>query len=56
MQRPLILVTNDDGIDSKGLWAVAEALAPLGEILVVAPDRQWSGAGRAYMSDGTNRT
>jgi len=54
-QRPLILVTNDDGIDSKGLWVVAEALAPLGEILVVAPDRQWSGAGRAYMSDGTNR-
>ena len=54
MQRPLILVTNDDGIDSKGLWAVAEALAPLGEILVVAPDRQWSGAGRAYTSNGTN--
>ena len=55
MQRPLILVTNDDGIESKGLWAIAEALAPLGDILVVAPDRQWSGAGRAYTSNGTNR-
>jgi len=47
MERPLILVTNDDGVDSKGLWAAVEALAPLGEVLVVAPDRQWSGAGRS---------
>jgi len=55
MQRPLILVTNDDGFDSKGLWAAVEAVLPLGEVLVVAPDRQWSGAGRAYTSGGTNR-
>jgi 5'-nucleotidase len=47
MQRPLILVTNDDGIDSEGLWAVVKAALPLGEVLVVAPDRQWSGGGRA---------
>lgn len=47
MERPLILITNDDGIDSAGLWAVAEALLSLGEILVVAPDRQWSGGGRS---------
>lgn len=45
--KPLILITNDDGIDSQGLWAVVEALLPLGELLVVAPDRQWSGAGRS---------
>ncbi len=47
MERPLILVTNDDGIRSEGLWAAAEVLLPLGELLVVAPDRQWSGAGRS---------
>lgn len=46
-QRPLILVTNDDGINSQGLWAAAEALAPLGELIVVAPEHQWSGAGRS---------
>ncbi len=45
--RPLILVTNDDGFESDGLWAVVEAVLTLGEVLVVAPDRQWSGAGRS---------
>lgn len=43
MEKPLILVTNDDGIGSEGLWAAVEAVLPLGEVLVVAPDRQWSG-------------
>lgn len=47
MASPLILVTNDDGIRSAGLRAAVEALAPLGELLVVAPNRQWSGAGRS---------
>ena len=47
MSSPLIVVTNDDGISSAGLRAAAEALAPLGELLIVAPDRQWSGAGRS---------
>ncbi len=46
-RNPLILVTNDDGINSVGLWAAVEALVPLGEVLVVAPSRQWSGAGRS---------
>jgi 5'-nucleotidase len=55
MELPLILVTNDDGIESKGLWAAAEALLPLGEILVVAPDRQWSGGGRSMPPDVTGR-
>jgi 5'-nucleotidase len=39
-----ILVTNDDGIDSIGLHVLARALKPLGEIVVVAPDREYSGA------------
>jgi len=55
MERPLILVTNDDGIDSPGLWAVVEAALPLGEILVVAPDRQWSGGGRSMPPHVTGR-
>jgi 5'-nucleotidase len=46
-EPPLIIVTNDDGFESDGLWAVVEAVLPLGEVLVVAPDRQWSGAGRS---------
>lgn len=40
-----ILVTNDDGIDSPGVWALAEAMKRIGETLVVAPDRQQSGSG-----------
>jgi 5'-nucleotidase len=47
VDNPLIILTNDDGITSDGLWAVAEALMPLGDVLVVAPDRQWSGGGRS---------
>jgi len=43
----LILLTSDDGFESEGLWSAAEALLPLGDLLVVAPDRQWSGAGRS---------
>jgi len=54
-ERPLILVTNDDGIESKGLWVAVEAVLPLGEVLVVVPDRQWSGAGRAIPYDVTGR-
>ena len=44
---PLILITNDDGISSPGLRAAATALAELGEVLVVAPAVQQSGAGRS---------
>jgi len=39
---PLILVSNDDGIHSKGIVALADALADLGEVVVVAPDRERS--------------
>lgn len=40
-----ILITNDDGYQSPGLAALRRALAPLGEVAVVAPDRNWSAAG-----------
>ena len=55
MELPLILVTNDDGIGSEGLWATVEALLPLGEVMVVAPDRQWSGGGRSMPPHVTGR-
>jgi len=42
-----ILVTNDDGIDSPGLWAAADALASLGEIWVCAPRTQSTSFGRS---------
>jgi 5'-nucleotidase len=42
-----ILVTNDDGIYSPGLWAVVDALRDVGEVVVAAPDREQSGIGTA---------
>ena len=39
------MVTNDDGIDSIGLHILARALTELGEVVVVAPDREFSGSG-----------
>ena len=41
-----ILLTNDDGVSSPGLAALAAALAPLGRLSVIAPDRNRSGIGR----------
>jgi len=43
-----ILVTNDDGIDSPGLWALAEAMSRVGDTLVVAPDSERSGSGTCF--------
>ncbi|MCA9673339.1 MAG: 5'/3'-nucleotidase SurE [Myxococcales bacterium] len=43
---PLILVTNDDGIQSSGIRLLADALEPLGEVIVVAPARQQSAVSR----------
>ena len=40
-----ILLINDDGIHAPGLWAAAKALRSVGELFVVAPDREQSGVG-----------
>jgi 5'-nucleotidase len=40
-----ILIINDDGITAPGIWAAARALRKVGEVVVVAPDRQQSGVG-----------
>ncbi len=55
--RPQILLTNDDGIRSPGLWAAAEALSALGFVTVAAPRDQASSTGRAMpnTSDGILR-
>lgn len=42
-----ILVTNDDGIDSPGLYAVKQALESCGEVAVIAPDQNRSAIGRS---------
>ncbi len=44
-KRPLILVSNDDGIDSPGLLALKQALEEVGEVTVCAPEHNWSAAG-----------
>lgn len=38
-----ILVTNDDGIDAVGLHVLARAMKPLGDVVIVAPDSEYSG-------------
>ena len=40
-----ILVTNDDGFDNPGIWALAKAVRSLGEVTVVAPVNNQSGTG-----------
>ena len=51
MPTPLILVTNDDGYDSPGLHALAEAVMPLGRVIIAAPDREQSGTAHALTLD-----
>jgi 5'-nucleotidase len=53
-ERPLILITNDDGIQSPGLHAVAQAVADLGDLLIMAPNTQQTGAGRSYYNKADN--
>jgi 5'-nucleotidase len=45
--RPSILLTNDDGVNSIGLWAAYEALKPVADVTVVAPATQQSAVGRS---------
>lgn len=45
--RPSILLTNDDGVGSVGIWAAYEALAPIADVTIVAPASQQSAVGRS---------
>jgi 5'-nucleotidase len=47
IRMPTILVTNDDGVHSEGIQALAEALRPLGDVTVVAPIQEASAIGHA---------
>ncbi len=55
--KPHILLTNDDGIRSPGLWAAASELSRIGYVTVAAPREQSSGMGRSLpsTSDGIIR-
>jgi 5'-nucleotidase len=46
-----ILVTNDDGVLAPGLLALAQAMRELGQVSVLAPDRNWSGSGHVKTID-----
>ncbi|HEX4461641.1 MAG TPA: 5'/3'-nucleotidase SurE, partial [Polyangia bacterium] len=48
MSRPLILLANDDGIQSAGIRALGRRLADLGDLVVVAPDRERSATSHAF--------
>jgi 5'-nucleotidase len=52
-KRPLILVTNDDGITSKGIRVLIEEVSKIGEVFVLAPDSPNSGMGHAITVDQT---
>lgn len=55
MKRPLILVSNDDGITSKGIRTLVNVMKRLGDVLVVAPDSPQSGMGHAITVGETLR-
>jgi 5'-nucleotidase len=54
-RRPLILLTNDDGIDAPGLRAALEILEGLGDVLVAAPARNSSGVSQSIEINQTVR-
>jgi len=49
-KKPLILITNDDGYQAKGIEALIESVKDLGEVIVVAPDGPRSGMSSAITS------
>lgn len=53
MKKPLILVTNDDGITAPGLRSLVKFMSDIGEVVVVAPDSPQSGMGHAITIDNT---
>lgn len=55
MSKPLILVSNDDGITSKGIRVLVSVMKKLGDVVVVAPDSPQSGMGHAITIGETLR-
>ena len=54
-KRPLILVTNDDGITAPGISSLIEVVKTIGDVIVVAPDKPQSGMGHAITINATLR-
>lgn len=46
--KPVILLTNDDGVQAKGLWHLYGALVTSARVVVVAPEKEQSGVGHAF--------
>ena len=55
MKKPLILVTNDDGISAPGLRNLIQVMNSIGDVVVVAPDSPQSGMGHAITINNTLR-
>lgn len=55
MSKPLILVSNDDGITSRGILCLVNVMKELGDVLVVAPNSPQSGMGHAITVGDTLR-
>ncbi len=55
MRKPLILISNDDGVTSKGIRHLVNIMARIGEVVVVAPDSPQSGMGHAITIGNTLR-
>ena len=53
MKRPLILVTNDDGINAPGIRTLISVIKDIGDLIVVAPDSPQSGMGHAITINST---
>lgn len=53
MKKPLILVTNDDGITAPGIRALIAVMAEIGTVVVVAPDKPQSATGHAITINNT---
>lgn len=48
MKKPLILISNDDGIEAKGIRALVDMVCDMGDVIVCAPDGPRSGRSRAF--------
>ncbi len=52
-EKPLILVTNDDGINAPGIRALIDVMVKIGDVVVVAPESPQSGMGHAITINST---
>ena len=55
MRKPIILVSNDDGITAPGIRTLVNVMKKIGEVVVVAPDSPQSGMGHAITVANTLR-